>query len=227
MYNAEKQLIKALPKMVKMAKNSRLKQGFENHLRETESHAQRVEMACGTLGIKPSGMVCRAMKGLIEEASEHMKGLKPGSTTDAELIALAQKVEHYEIGSYGTLCRWAETMGHTEALDLLKKNLSDEDRTDQLLTQIAESEVNQMAAHDSKNMKVRATGTRGGRRTTATAKKARATGTRAGTGRPKTRATAGTPAKAATRSTGRSKVVTTRGRSASAKPKARGRASAR
>src|SRR5438045_755819 len=91
-YNAEKQLVKALPKMAKMAKNARLKEGFENHLRETEAHAQRVEMACQTLGMKPTGMVCQGMKGLIEEATEHMRELKPSACADAELIALAQKV---------------------------------------------------------------------------------------------------------------------------------------
>lgn len=169
-------------------------------------------MACATLGIKPSGMVCRAMKGLVEEASEHMQGLKPSSTTDAELIALAQKVEHYEIGSYGTLCRWAETMGHTEALDLLKKNLSDEERTDQLLTQVAESEVNQMAAHDSKQMMVdREKKAARGRRVATK----RATSARGTTGRKPARATAGRSA------TGRKSTTrAATGRAAAGRPKA-------
>lgn len=144
-YNAEKQLIKALPKMAKLAKNSQLKQGFENHLQQTEGHARRIEQAAQTLGFKPSGMVCKAMQGLVEEANEHTKDLKPSACTDAELIALAQKVEHYEIATYGTLCEWAKLMGHEEAYGLLQQNLTEEEQTDQFLTQIAEGTVNQMA----------------------------------------------------------------------------------
>ena len=148
-YNAEKQLIKALPKMAKLAKNPQLKQGFENHLQQTEGHARRIEQAAQALGFKPSGMVCKAMQGLVEEANEHTKGLKPSACTDAELIALAQKVEHYEIATYGTLCEWAKLMGHEEAYGLLQQNLTEEEQTDALLTQIAEGQVNQMAMEES------------------------------------------------------------------------------
>lgn len=148
-YNAEKQLIKALPKMAKMAQNQELKEGFENHLQQTEGHARRIEQAAEQLGFKPSGMVCAAMKGLVEEAEEHMKGLKPSACTDAELIALAQKVEHYEMATYGTLVEWAKIMGHEEAMGLLQQNLTEEEETDELLTQIAEGSVNQMAADES------------------------------------------------------------------------------
>jgi ferritin-like metal-binding protein YciE len=151
-YNAEKQLIKALPKMAKMAQNQGLRDGFENHLRQTEGHARRIEQAASQLGFKPSGMVCKAMKGLVEEADEHMKGLKPSACTDAELIALAQKVEHYEIATYGTLCEWARMMGHEEAFGLLKQNLTEEEQTDELLTRLAEGQVNQMAAEESNQM---------------------------------------------------------------------------
>jgi ferritin-like metal-binding protein YciE len=186
-YNAEKQLIKALPKMAKMAKNTRLKQSFENHLKETEAHAQRIEMACRSIGIKPSGMVCKGMKGLIDEATEHMSGLKPSACADAELVALAQKAEHYEIGTYGTLCTWAELMGHAEALGLLKNNLSDEERTDQLLSQIAQSEVNNMAANESKQMKM------------ADTKRRRTTTTRSKTPTRKTATTRSTTGRATTR----------------------------
>jgi len=154
MYNAEKQLTKALPKMAKMAKNPELKEGFQNHLRQTEEHVRRVEQACQAMGEKPSGMVCQAMLGLVKEASEHMGELKASSCADAELIALAQKVEHYEIGSYGTLCTWAELMGHNEALELLKQNLTEEEQTDQLLTQIAEGQVNQAAAEENQQMQM-------------------------------------------------------------------------
>ena len=201
-YNAEKQLIKALPKMAKMAKNPRLKQGFENHLRETEAHAQRIEMACRSLGMKPSGMVCKGMKGLIDEATEHMSELKPGPAADAELIALAQKVEHYEIGTYGTLCTWAELMGHTEALGLLKNNLSDEERTDQLLTQVAMSEVNQLAARESKDNKMSSNGKM---------RSGSGTGRRKTTGRRTSTSSRGTTSTRKS-ATGRSKA-TTRGRS--------------
>ncbi|MEA2552615.1 MAG: hypothetical protein QOJ65_791 [Fimbriimonadaceae bacterium] len=151
-YNAEKQLTKALPKMAKMAKNPQLKQGFENHLRQTEEQCRRIEQACQMLGTKPTGMVCKGMKGLIEEATEHMQGLKPSACTDAELIGLAQKAEHYEIATYGTLCEWAKTMGHNEILSLLKLNMSEEESTDELLSQIAEGQVNQMAAKESEQM---------------------------------------------------------------------------
>jgi len=137
MYNAEKQLIKALPKMVKMAKNSRLKQGFENHLRETESHAQRVEMACATLGIKPSGMVCRAMKGLIEEGSEWMEEDAEPEVMDASLIAAAQRVEHYEIAGYGCVRTYAQLLGNEKAARLLQQTLDEEGKTDKLLTDLA------------------------------------------------------------------------------------------
>jgi hypothetical protein len=97
-------------------------------------------------------MVCKGMKGLIEEATEHMQGLKPSACTDAELIGLAQKAEHYEIATYGTLCEWAKTMGHNEILELLKMNMGEEEQTDELLSQIAEGQVNQMAAKESEQM---------------------------------------------------------------------------
>ncbi len=229
-YNAEKQLIKALPKMAKMAKNPRLKQGFVNHLKETEAHAKRIEMACQSIGIKPSGMVCKGMKGLVDEANEHMSDLKPSASADAELIALAQKAEHYEIGTYGTLCTWAELMGHTEALGFLKNNLSDEERTDQLLSQIAQSEVNNMAANESKQMKMGGKGSATKRRTaTKRTTATRATPSRA-TGRRKT-TTRATTRTSATRLSGGShsksdgtkgKTTTTRSKSGS-----RARASAR
>jgi ferritin-like metal-binding protein YciE len=229
-YNAEKQLMKALPKMAKMAKNPRLKQGFENHLKETEAHAQRIEMACKSLGIKPSGMVCKGMKGLMDEATEHMSDLKSSASADAELIALAQKAEHYEIGTYGTLCTWAQLMGHTEALGLLKNNLSDEERTDQLLSQIAQSEVNNMAASESKQKKMGGNDSTTKRRTTTkrtTATRAtpsRATGRRKTTTRATTRtSTTGSPGGSHSKTGGtRGKSTTTRSKTGT-----RSRASAR
>ena len=208
MYNAEKQLTKALPKMAKMANDQRLKEGFQNHLRQTEEHARRIEQACQTLNMKPTGAVCRAMMGLVEEANEHMKGLKPSACTDAELIQLAQKVEHYEIGSYGTLCEWAKLMGHEDAELLLHQTLDEERQTDELLTQIAESEVNQQAAEESKQMgmgngQMGGRGQRGStkRRTTTRRSSTRSTGARGGRGRTTSTRTSGRST--STRSSGR------------------------
>jgi ferritin-like metal-binding protein YciE len=207
MYNAEKQLTKALPKMAKMASDQRLKEGFQNHLRQTEEHARRVEQAAATIGEKPSGMVCKAMKGLVEEASEHMKELKPSSCADAELIQLAQKVEHYEIGSYGTLCEWARLMGHEEAMNLLQQNLDEEKETDMLLTEIAESEVNRMAAEESKQMMMDGSMQKGGgstrKRTAAKKPSGRASGGRSGGGRATGGHSKGTAAKGKTSARGK------------------------
>lgn len=153
-YNAEKQLLKALPKFGKLAKSQQLKQAFETHLQQTEEQCRRLEQAAQLLGFKPTGMVCAAMKGLVEEGNEHTKGLKPSAVTDAELIALAQKNEHYEIATYGTLCTWAKEMGHNEVHTLLKQNMGEEEETDKLLTQIAEGEVNRMALEESNQMQM-------------------------------------------------------------------------
>jgi ferritin-like metal-binding protein YciE len=141
-YNAEKQLTKALPKMAKAAQTPELRQAFETHLRETENQIKRIEQAIETLDDSLKRKKCRAMEGLVEEAKEILEEQKGSSALDAGLIAAAQKVEHYEIASYGTLCRWAEMMGHTEALNLLKQNLAEEKATDQKLTQIADRTAN-------------------------------------------------------------------------------------
>ena len=149
-YNAEKQMSKALPRMMKMAKSPELRIAIEGHLAQTEQHAKRVEEACQSIGTKPTGMVCQGMKGLVEEATEHMKGKKSSVVTDAEIIALAQKAEHYEIATYGSLCEWAKVMGHEEAHRLLKMNMAEEELTDKKLSQIAESTINLEAARMSK-----------------------------------------------------------------------------
>jgi len=176
----------------------------------------RVEQACMSLGVKPAGMACKAMKGLVDEASEHLKGLKRSSCTDAELIHLAQKVEHYEIGSYGTLCEWARVMGHEEVVNLLQQNLNEEKETNDLLTEIAEDSINQMAAEDSKQMDMGKGDTK--RRTkAATIRKAPSRGT--GRATPKR-----TTARGATN--GRAKA-TGRTTTAHGNKKTRGKASAR
>jgi ferritin-like metal-binding protein YciE len=144
-HNAEQQLTKALPKMAKAAESDELREAFESHLAETEEHVSRLEEVVEGLGEKMKRKTCPAMKGLIEEAQELLKEQKDSSALDAALIAAAQKVEHYEIASYGTLCTWAEQMGHDEALQLLKQTLTEEKEADEKLTTIAESAANAQA----------------------------------------------------------------------------------
>jgi ferritin-like metal-binding protein YciE len=229
MYNAEKQLIKALPKMAKLAKDEQLKEGFQNHLRQTEEQAQRIEQVCQSLGEKPAGMACKAMKGLVDEANEHLQGMKASSCTDAELIALAQKVEHYEIGSYGTLIEWAKLMDHEDAVNLLQQNLDEEKETNEQLTQIAESSVNQMAAEESQQMgmgdRAMTGNTRGRGKATGTTRKP---ATQRGSGRaPAKRATGRGATSGRGKTNGRAKASGRGGTATRGKTKARGRASAR
>jgi ferritin-like metal-binding protein YciE len=144
-YNAEQQLIKALPKMAKAAESDELREAFESHLEETEGHARRLEEVAESLEESLKKKTCAAMKGLVEEAQELMKEQKDSSALDAALIAAAQKVEHYEIASYGTLCAWAKQMGHDDALELLKETMDEEKAADEKLTGIAESAANAKA----------------------------------------------------------------------------------
>lgn len=142
LYHAEKQLTKALPKLVKKATNSQLKQSLEMHLHETEDHGKRLEQCAEILGIKASGKVCHGMMGLIDEVNEHVGELKPGPVMDAEIIICAQKAEHYEICAYGTLCSWGELLGHKEVVELLKQSMAQEEEADKKLSQIAKQVVN-------------------------------------------------------------------------------------
>jgi ferritin-like metal-binding protein YciE len=144
-YNAEQQLTKALPKMAKTAECEELREAFEQHLDETEEHVSRLEQVTRQLGESLKRKTCQAMKGLIEESEELIKEEKDSSALDAALIAAAQKVEHYEIASYGTLVAWAEQMGHDEAVDLLEETLDEEKSADEKLTSVAESIANQKA----------------------------------------------------------------------------------
>jgi ferritin-like metal-binding protein YciE len=147
-YHAEKQLIKALPKMAKAATSEELRSAFESHLTETEGHVERLEQAFAMLEMKPAAKVCHGMMGLVEEGTEVIDE-KPGSdpaSIDAALIAAAQKVEHYEIVAYGTLTIFAETLGLMKVSALLKKSLAEEENADQKLTNIAEGSVNRDAA---------------------------------------------------------------------------------
>lgn len=141
-YHAEGQLLKALPKMAKAAQSERLKEAFERHLEETEQHVERLERAFESLGEPVKGKKCQAMEGLIAEGKEVMDEHSESPMLDAALICAAQKVEHYEIASYGTICTWADLLGLDEVSDLLKETLDEEKTTDETLTEIAESEIN-------------------------------------------------------------------------------------
>jgi ferritin-like metal-binding protein YciE len=144
-YDAEKQLTKALPKMAKAAQNDELREAFESHLEETENHVSRLEQVAESLGEKLKRKTCKAMQGLVEEGSEIIKENKDSSALDAGLIAAAQKVEHYEIASYGTLCAWAKEMGHTDELELLEATLEEEKAADSKLTEIGQNSANPAA----------------------------------------------------------------------------------
>jgi ferritin-like metal-binding protein YciE len=145
-YDAEKQLIKALPKMAKAAESDELRTAFETHLEETQGHAERLEQVFASLEEKVRGKHCDGMAGIIEEGRSVMGEEFEGTTLDACLIAAAQRAEHYEMAAYGTLVSWAKAMGHQEAAGLLEEILEEEKATDEKLTQIAESGINQEAA---------------------------------------------------------------------------------
>jgi len=139
-YDAEKQLVKALPKMAKAADSVELRSAFEDHLEITRAHVGRLEEVFKSLGMAARGKTCEGMKGLIEEGQEAMEELE-GTVLDAALIASAQKVEHYEIATYGTLATFAEVLGLDDAKDLLGQTLDEEKEADEKLTQIA-SQIN-------------------------------------------------------------------------------------
>lgn len=143
LYSAENQLIKALPKMAKAAESSDLRNAFEQHLRQTKHQAERIERIFSDRGDgSPRGKKCVGMEGLIEEGKEVLKENMEEEVRDAGLIAAAQKVEHYEIASYGTARAWAEQMGYDRDADLLQQTLEEESMANEKLTHIAESHVN-------------------------------------------------------------------------------------
>lgn len=144
--SAEKQLVKALPKMAKAAQNPQLKESFKVHLEETKEQVKRLEACMKELGIKPGGVFCKGMEGLITEASEHLEELTPGPVGDSMIIGLAQKTEHYEICGYGTLFEQMKAAGMADVVEKLKPNMAEEEKTDKLLSQLAESEINAAAA---------------------------------------------------------------------------------
>ncbi len=145
-YDAEKQLLKALPRLAKAATNPELQQAFENHLEETRGHVDRLERVFENLDEKARGKHCDGIAGIIDEGKTIMDENLDQEAMDACLIAAGQRAEHYEMAAYGTLVAWAQAMGHDEAARLLQQNLEEEKAADQLLTQLAESGINRTAA---------------------------------------------------------------------------------
>ena len=142
--HAEKQITKALKQMIKKATSEKLKEAFELHLEETEGQIERIESAFESIDVKPRAKTCEAMSGIIEEGKEVMEEADEDEVRDAMMIAAAQKVEHYEIASYGTLCTWANTLGFKQAEKLLQENLKEEKATDEKLNKLA-SQLNKEA----------------------------------------------------------------------------------
>ncbi len=144
-YYAERQILKALPKMARGAQSGQLREAFEKHRDQTETHVERLQQVFEIIGKTPRGKTCPAIDGIIEEGEEVMASFKDSPALDAGLIAAAQAVEHYEIARYGTLRQWAQDLGLRDAAKLLDQTLSEEARTDELLTEIAEGGANREA----------------------------------------------------------------------------------
>ena len=144
LYNAETQLVKALPKMAKGSSNAELRQGFEEHLRQTSEQVSRLEQIFEMLGEKPAGKKCVGMEGIVKQGAETLAEGYQGAVMDAAIIGAAQRVEHYEIAGYGTVKAFAELLGENEHVSLLEQTLEEEKRTDEKLTQLAE-QINSQA----------------------------------------------------------------------------------
>jgi len=139
LYSAEKQLVKALPKMAKAATSPKLKAGFTKHLEETKEHVSRLEQVFEMLEASPRGKHCKAMEGLVEEGKEVMEEDMEPDVMDAALIAAAQRVEHYEMAGYGCVRTYADLLGETKCSQILQKTLNEEGATDKKLTELAET----------------------------------------------------------------------------------------
>ena len=146
LYSAEKQLVKALPKMVKNATSPELQKAFADHLAQTEGHVERLEQIFEAMEESPRGKKCKGMEGLIEEAKELLEEDATEDVLDAGLISKAQHVEHYEMAGYGTVRTYALTLGENEAAELLQQTLNEEEAADKLLTKLAERSINIEAA---------------------------------------------------------------------------------
>lgn len=142
LYWAEKALVKNLPKMSKNATSKKLKEGINKHLDETKDQVKRLEDAFKALKLKPEAVKCDAMDGLLKEAEGILEETEPGAVRDAAIIAAAQKVEHYEIASYGTLATYAKLLGQKDVLKLMLETLAQEKNCDKDLTKLAKSEIN-------------------------------------------------------------------------------------
>lgn len=151
LYHAEKQLVKALPRMAKAASSDELRSAIEEHLHVTESHVERLEECFAEMDMTPKAKTCHGMMGIVEEGKEVLDKQNNGnpSAIDAAIIAAAQKVEHYEISAYGSARTFAQTLGMNRVADLLQETLDEEKETDQKLTQIAEGMVNEPAASET------------------------------------------------------------------------------
>ncbi|HKH73191.1 MAG TPA: ferritin-like domain-containing protein [Vicinamibacterales bacterium] len=146
--DAETQLTQALPKLAQSATSAQLRAAFQKHLKETRTHLTRIDQALRALGEKPSSETCEAMKGLLKEGEKHMKKAPAGALRDAVLITGAQKVEHYEMASYGTARTYAQVLGRQQVARLLEQTLKEEKAADRTLTEIAERSVNEDAAEE-------------------------------------------------------------------------------
>lgn len=144
-YNAEQQIVKALPKIIEAVSSEELQTALQHHLEETQEQVSRLEQIFENLEQKPGKVVCEGMKGIIKEGDSILEMEAPDEVLDAALIAAAQKVEHYEIATYGTLCTYAAMLGQKENHELLSQSLAEEKEADQKLTEIAESGVNEQA----------------------------------------------------------------------------------
>ena len=142
LYNAESQLLKALPKMAKAASSEELKDAFEKHLEQTKTHVERLEEVFEEIGEKPKSKTCKAMKGLIDEGSEILQEDGEESVIDAGIIVAAQKVEHYEIAGYGSVRTFAQLLGKHRSAELLQTTLDEESEANELLNNLAEDIVN-------------------------------------------------------------------------------------
>jgi ferritin-like metal-binding protein YciE len=165
MLHAERQLVKALPRMARAAETPELRETIERHLEETEGHVQRLENVFELMDRKPHTEVCEGMQGILHEGNELLQKTGPGPVRDAMIVGAAQKAEHYEITSYGTLCAWAEELGENQVVRLLEENLFEEKQADRRLTQIAEARSNPEARQrPSRHDRFRSRGAFGGDR---------------------------------------------------------------
>ena len=180
-YDAEHQLVKALPKMIERSSSPELQRALKEHLTVTQNQVKRLEQVFEALGEKAKRKPCKGMAGIVSEGSELLEEDLEESTKDAAIISAAQKVEHYEIASYGTVRTLAQTLGNNEVAELLEETLDEEKEADQRLTQIAESSINSEAASEEGQEKARAGNGRGNGRSRAKQ------GTRRSRGRTKAR----------------------------------------